>query len=447
MTATTHEQHQGDRRSLIKAFVASLSGTSLEWYDFALYGAASAVVFEKLFFPADDPGVALIKVFLTYAAGYVSRPLGGIIFGRLGDKIGRKKVLVWTLLMIGVATFLIGALPSYENAGLWAPILLVALRFLQGVGVGGEWGGAVLLSSEFAKPGTRGFWASAAQIGVPLGSVLANLVMLIMTATLSQADFIAWGWRVAFGFSLVLVAFGLWIRHQLEETPVFQKILEKGEAPKAPVTEVFKTQGRALLGAILSRLGPDVLYAFFAVFVLVWLKQGPGRLSNSEALACTMTAGALQVITMPFAGWLSDRVNRRLLYGIAAVAGAVWAFAFIGLTQTRSFALGMVGVIVGLICHSFMYAPQAAHIAEQFHARLRYTGSSLAYTFAGILGGGFAPMMFAWIITFNQQGWLLAGYIAIAAVLTIVGLAMGKAVVDDVDTEDDPALTAASESR
>lgn len=422
-----------ERRTLYKAFAASLSGTALEWYDFALYGAATAVVFNKLFFPDDDPAMATIKAFLTYAAGYISRPIGGIVFGRLGDRIGRKRVLVWTLVLIGAATFGIAFLPTYAQAGLWGPALLVLLRFLQGVGVGGEWGGAVLLSSEFSKPGERGLWASAAQVGVPLGSVLANLVLIIMTASMPAAAFQSWGWRLAFGFSIVLVGFGLWIRHTLEETPVFQRLLERGEAAKAPVTEVFRTQGRALTGAILCRVGPDVLYAFFAVFVLVWLKTGPNKLSDSEALTCTMVAGALQVVTMPFAGWLSDRVNRKWLYGIAAVAGGAWTFVFIAMTQTRSFGLALFGVVLGLVCHSFMYAPQAAHIAEQFHARLRYTGSSLAYTFAGIIGGGFAPSVFAVLIAMAPNGYTIAGYVMFAAVVTVVGLAMGRKVVDDVD--------------
>ncbi|GAA1396059.1 MFS transporter [Luteococcus peritonei] len=432
--AVMPEQTPEERRNLRKAFIASLSGTSLEWYDFALFGAVTGTVFSKLFFHGADPAMDTIKAFMTYGAGYVARPIGGIFFGRLGDVVGRKKVLVWTLSLIGVATFAIGLLPTYASAGVWAPILLVLMRFLQGVGVGGEWGGAVLLSSEFARPGTRGLWASAAQTGVPLGSFLANLLLVVMTASMSQQAFLAWGWRLAFMLSLVLVAFGLWIRRTLEETPVFQKLAEQGEAPKAPVTEVFRTQGRALLGAIFTRFGPDVLYAFFAVYVITWLQTGPNRLSNTQALICTMTAGLIQVFTMPFAGWLSDRINRRLLYAVACALGAVWSFVFVAMLQTRSFGLALVGVVIGLMTHSFMYAPQAAHIAEQFPARLRYTGSSLAYTFAGIFAGGLAPTMFALFMK-NHAGnaYWIAGYIAVACLVTLVGLAMGRAVVDEVD--------------
>ncbi len=435
MSTTSRGSHNvEERRNLRKAFTASLSGTALEWYDFALFGAVTGTVFSRLFFDGTDPRMDMIKAFMTYGAGYVARPVGGVFFGRLGDVIGRKKVLVWTLLLIGVATFSIGLLPTYAQVGVWAPILLVLMRFLQGVGVGGEWGGAVLLSSEFAKPGTRGLWASAAQTGVPLGSFLANLLLVGMTAAMPAETFLAWGWRLAFGLSLILVGFGLWIRHRLEETPVFQAIMEKGEAPKAPVTEVFRTQGRALLGAILTRFGPDVLYAFFAVYVITWLQNGPSRLTNTQALTCTMAAGFLQIFTMPFAGWVSDRINRRLQYAVAAVLGAIWAFIFVGmLHEQRSFGLALAGVIVALMFHSFMYAPQAAHIAEQFSSRLRYTGSSLAYTFAGIFAGGLAPTMFALFWANGQNSWAMAGYIAGACVITLIGLAMGRAVVDEYD--------------
>ncbi len=432
MTIPAHTADE--RRNLRKAFAASLAGTSLEWYDFALFGAVTGTVFSKLFFDGSDPNMDTIKAFMTYGAGYIARPLGGIFFGRLGDVIGRKRVLVWTLLLIGVATFSIGLLPTYATAGVWAPILLVFMRFLQGVGVGGEWGGAVLLSSEFARPGTRGLWASAAQTGVPLGSFVANLLLVVMTASMSAPDFLAWGWRAAFMLSLLLVAFGLYIRHQLDETPVFQRLMEQGEAPKAPVTEVFRTAGRPLLGAVLTRVGPDVLYAFFAVYVITWLQNGPNKLTNTQALTCTMAAGFIQIFTMPFAGWVSDRIDRRLQYAVAAVLGAIWAFVFVAmLNGGRNFGLALFGVIVGLFFHSFMYAPQAAHIAEQFHARLRYTGSSLAYTFAGIIAGGLAPTMFALFWQQGQNSFAIAAYIAGACAITLIGLAMGRAVRDDVD--------------
>lgn len=425
--------HERVRTSgLRRAFVASLAGTSLEWYDFAVYGAAAALVFGHLFFPGDDTLTGTLKAFGTYAVGYISRPLGGIVFGRLGDVIGRKKVLIWTLLLIGVATFMIGLLPTYATAGYFGPAMLVLLRFAQGVGVGGEWGGAVLLTSEFSKPEERGFWASAAQVGPPLGTLLANGVLALLAGLLSTEDFLAWGWRVAFLLSAVLVAFGLWIRHTLEETPVFRLLQERGESPSAPVTEVFRTQMRPLVASILSRVGPDVLYGMFAVFVLTYA-TAQLKMPRSEAVTAVMIASALQVITIPFAGYLSDRFSRKLVYGVGTLGGAIWIFLFFTIMTTPSFGMLILGVTLGLFCHSLMYGPQAAFIAEQFHANLRYTGSSLAYTFAGIIGGAVAPLIFTWLLSRDPSGFSIACYVAAAAVVTLIGLAMGRAVVDQVD--------------
>jgi MFS family permease len=254
-----------------------------------------------------------------------------------------------------------------------------------------------------------------------------------MTAAMSQEVFVSWGWRLAFGLSLILVGFGLWIRNKLEETPVFQRIAELGEAPKAPVSEVFRTHGRALVGATLVRFGPDVLYAFVAIYVITWLQSGTGKLTYAEAITCTMTGAFLQIFIMPFAGWVSDHIERKKLYAIASVCAAIWTFVFMSFLSTRSFPIAITGVIIGLIIHAFMYAPQAAHIAEQFHARLRYTGSSLAYTFAGVLAGGLAPTMFALFDRSMKNDWLIAAWIAGAQVFTLIGLAMAKTVVDDVD--------------
>jgi MFS family permease len=423
---------QAQRSGLRRAFVASLAGTSLEWYDFAVYGAASALVFGHLFFPGDDALTGTLKAFGTYAVGYLSRPLGGIVFGRLGDVIGRKKVLIWTLLLIGVATFFIGLLPSYASAGYFGPAMLVLLRFAQGVGVGGEWGGAVLLTSEFSKPEERGFWASAAQVGPPLGTLMANGVLAILAGVLPTEEFLSWGWRVAFLLSAVLVAFGLWIRHTLEETPVFKMIEERGERPAAPVTEVLRTELRPLIAGILSRVGPDVLYGMFAVFVLTYA-TAQLKMPRGEAVTAVMIASAIQVVTIPFAGYLSDRFSRKLVYGVGAVGGAVWIFAFFNLMPSAGLPMLILGVTLGLFCHSLMYGPQAAFIAEQFHAPLRYTGSSLAYTFAGIIGGAVAPLIFTWLLSRDPSGFSIACYVAVAAVVTLVGLAMGRAVVDEVD--------------
>lgn len=418
--------------------MASLTGTSLEWYDFAVYSAAAAIVFPALFFPESDPLTGSILAFSTYAVGYVSRPIGGIVFGRLGDKIGRKHVLVMTLLLIGVATFLIGLIPSYGSIGVTAPIVLVLLRFAQGVGVGGEWGGAVLLSSEFGDPKRRGLWSSAAQIGPPLGNLMANGSLALLTATMSEQAFLEWGWRVAFLISAVLVAFGLWVRLKLEDTPVFQALAERGDRPEAPVREVLNTQRRPLIAAILCRVGPDVTYALFTVFSLTYGTIELGFRRN-DVLVAVLTASAFQVFTIPLAGAISDYINRRLLYGMAAVGSAVWAFIFFTVVDGQSVPLLIIGTVVGLTFHSFMYGPQAAYIIEQFSPRLRYTGSSLAYTFAGLIGGAIAPLMFTLLLS-KFDSWVpVAAYVGVAAALTIVGLSMGR----DSDVSEDEEYLAA----
>ncbi|MGY0488691.1 MFS transporter [Streptomyces sp. WG-D5] len=414
-----------NRSGLVRAFFASLTGTALEWYDFAVYSAASALVFGDLFFPSEDPLTGTLLAFSTYAVGYVSRPLGGIVFGRLGDVIGRKKVLIATLVLIGAATFLIGLLPTHGSIGAAAPIALVVLRFAQGVGVGGEWGGAVLLSSEFGDPKKRGFFASAAQVGPPAGNLLANGVLAALGALLTEDQFLSWGWRVAFLISGVLVGFGLWIRAKLEETPVFQAMEAEQSRPEAPVREVLTRQPRALVAAILARVAPDVLYALFTVFVLTYATDELD-MSRGSALTAVLIGSSLQIFLIPLAGALSDRVNRRLLYGCSAVGAGVWPFVFFGMVGGGSWGLLVLGVIVALVLHSLMYGPQAAFVAEQFSPRLRSTGSSLAYTLAGLIGGAIAPLLFTALLGAFDSWVPLAVYVAVTAAVTVTGLLLGR---------------------
>ncbi|MET0196046.1 MFS transporter [Rhodococcus sp. RS1C4] len=420
MTAQTVE-----KKGLVKAFAASLTGTALEWYDFAVYSAAAALIFPIVFFPDSDPLTGTLLAFSTYAVGYVARPVGGFVFGRLGDVIGRKQLLVITLLLIGVTTFLIGLIPGYDTIGIVAPILLVTMRFAQGVAVGGEWGGAVLLSSEYGNPRQRGFWSSAAQIGPPAGNLLANGALAALTLALTEEQFESWGWRVAFLLSAVLVGFGLWIRLKLEDTPVFKALQESGDRSEAPISEVFKFQRRPLIAAILSRIAPDVIYALFTVFSITYGTQKLG-FERSEVLIAILIGSAFQLGLIPLAGALSDRINRRLVYGVAAVGGVAWSAVFFLIIGGSSLPLLILGVVVGLAFHSFMYGPQAAFVTEQFTVRLRSTGSSLAYTLAGVVGGAMAPLIFVFLLDKTDTWTLIVAYVAVVGALTVLGLALGR---------------------
>ncbi|MCZ4519716.1 MFS transporter [Rhodococcus ruber] len=414
-----------DRKGLAKAFAASLTGTALEWYDFAVYSAAAALVFPLVFFPDSDPLTGTLLAFSTYAVGYIARPVGGFVFGRLGDVIGRKQLLVITLLLIGVTTFAIGLIPGYDTIGIAAPIILVTMRFCQGVAVGGEWGGAVLLSSEYGDPRKRGFWSSAAQIGPPAGNLLANGALAILTLSLTDQQFESWGWRVAFLFSSVLVGFGLWIRLKLEDTPVFKALQESGDRSEAPISEVFKTELRPLVAGIMSRVAPDVIYALFTVFSITYGTQKLG-FERSEVLTAILIGSACQLGLIPLAGAVSDRINRRLVYGVAAVGGVAWSAIFFLVIGGGSLPLLILGVVVGLAFHSFMYGPQAAFVTEQFSVRLRSTGSSLAYTIAGVFGGAMAPLIFVYLLDKTDSWVPIAGYIVVVGAVTLVGLALGR---------------------
>lgn len=430
-----------DKKALRRAYTASLSGTALEYYDFAAYSVAAATVFGDLFFPSGDDLAGTMAAFSTYAIGYLARPLGGIVFGRLGDVIGRKKVLVYTLLLAGVSTFLIGLLPTYASIGGLAAVLLVVLRFAQGVAVGGEWGGAVLLSSEYGDPKRRGLWASAAQIGPPAGNLLANGVIALLGLLLTDAAYTSWGWRVAFLLSAVLVAFGLWIRLRLEETPVFKEITERKQRPEAPVSETVRTEGRAVLAGILVRVAPDVMYSMFTVFVLTYIKEL--GLTKAQGSTAIMIGSAVQLGLMPAFGALSDRMNRRRLYLYGTIAAAVWPFVFFPMIGGGSFLALAVGVSGALVIHAALYGPQAALITEQFSPRLRYTGSSLAYTLAGVIGGAPAPLIMAALLNWVDTWLILAAYLVLTAVLTVVGLWLARDPAPEEDVA--PAAPASQE--
>lgn len=446
MTETTAAPELGERSTGPigrpgRAYAASLAGTSLEYYDFAIYSISSAIVLPKIFFPADDPYVGLILSFSTFAIGYLARPLGGIIFGRLGDRIGRRAVLIVTLLMIGIATTVIGMLPGYDTIGPLAPTLLVLLRLVQGVGVGGEWGGAALLASESGSPRRRGLLASAAQLGVPVGNLLANAMLAIFSTILTPEEFLAWGWRVGFLASIVLVALGLLLRTRLEETVVFQAVGMLGEQSASPLREVMRRHPRGLFAAGLARICPDVLYALMTVFVATYATQVLGT-PTATVLTAVLIGSAFQLVAIPAASVLTDYVNRRLVYAVAAVLTAAWIPVFFTMIQDGSPVSLTVGVVVGLVLHAAMYGPQAAYITEQFPAPLRYVGSSLAYTLAGVVGGAIAALMFTWIFAATQTWIFIAVYLAVTVVITLIGLALGRNGKPEEDEELVRAATA-----
>lgn len=404
---------------------ASIVGTMLEYYDFAIYNTLAALAFNRLFFPSFDPLTGTILAFSTFAVGYISRPIGGVIFGHLGDRHGRRFVLVATLIIMGVTTALIGALPTYAQAGVLSPVLLVALRFVQGAALGGEWAGAVLLSVEHGDQQRRGRNASWAQMGPSLGTLLATGSIAIVISQLDAESFLAWGWRAPFFASVVLVGFGLWIRIGVQETPLFRQLEREKTQARAPVGEVMRVHWRKLLIGGGARIGPDVLYSLAAVFSLSYLTTTVG-VSRTLALIALSIGGACNAVTIPIFGGLSDRYGRRVVYGTGVVCALVLAFAFFPLLGTGSPVAITFAIAAALVVHAMMYGPQAAFIAEQFPTRVRYAGSSLAYTLAGIVGGGIAPVMFATLQKVYGSTLALSTYLAIALLITGVVLLVAR---------------------
>ncbi len=400
---------------------ASSVGTTLEWYDFTVYNTLAALVFGRLFFPSADPLAGAALAFSTYAVGYLSRPLGGIVFGRLGDHKGRRAVLVVTLVAMGLTTAGIGFLPTYDAVGIASPILLVTLRFVQGIALGGEWAGAVLLAMESGRPDRRGLNASWTQIGPSAGTLLATGTIALITACLSDDAFLAWGWRLPFAGSLILVGFGVWIRRGVTESPLFEGLAEKHRTVEAPVGTVLRRHWRQLLIAGGSRVGADVHYGLLVVFTLTYVTTIL-HLPRTLALEALLVGAAANAVTIPLAGLLSDRFGRRPVYGLGVLGAAVWAFGLFALIDTTVPALVVLAVTIGLILHAVMYGPQAAFITEQFPTAVRATGASLAYTVAGIVGGGFAPLIF--VSLYARYGATLPVSLYVLGALAVTSVAL-----------------------
>ncbi|MCM0619491.1 MFS transporter [Nocardioides bruguierae] len=422
----------GSRTPIVKVVFASLVGTAVEWYDFFLYGSAAALVFGTLFFPSSDPVTGTLLAFGTYALGFVARPLGGVVFGHFGDRVGRKKMLVVALLMMGASTFAIGLLPTYASIGLGAPILLLACRLLQGFAVGGEWGGAVLMAAEHGDPARRGFWSSWPQAGVPLGNLLATAVLFILAAVQSDETFEAWGWRVPFLLSAVLVIIGLWVRLQLEESKVYsdakaEMAARTQEAPSLPIVQVLRQYPREVLVAMGMRMAENISYYIFTVVVLTYAKDF-ADVGTDLILQMLLIGAAGQFFLIPAVGALSDRVGRRPLYLIGAVGVAVWAFPFLHLATSGEPGKVLLAVAVGLFFHSLMYSPQAAFFSELFGTTVRYTGASVGYQLASIVAGALAPIIAVQLLTTGDgdNTTAVALYVVAASVITVVAVLAAK---------------------
>lgn len=403
-----------------KAVFASAIGTTVEWYDFLLYGTAAALVFNKVFFPKSDPLTGTLLAFATYAVGFAARPLGGIIFGHYGDRIGRKLLLVLSLLIMGGTTFLIGLLPTFDQVGLWAPGLLIALRLIQGFGLGGEWGGAMLMAVEYGEDKHRGLWGGLTQAGGSVGNFLATGILALAAALLSPHDFLAWGWRVPFLLSAVLIGIGWWARATLTESPVFREAVHQAEdALAAPVLEALKTRPwQVVIGGGL-KFGENVSYYLMTAFGLTYLTEILG-VARGMALVGMLAGAFVAFTTMPLWSALSDRVGRRRVYAFGAGGLALWAFAYYPILATRQPGLIVADLVVAMLLHSAMNGPQGAFIAELFPTRIRYSGASLCYQVTTIVGGSWAPIISVLLFKHFQSTVPISVYLAATCVVSLV---------------------------
>ncbi len=428
---------------LRKAVIAATVGTTIEWYDFFIYGTAAGLIFPKLFFPNQDALTGTLAAFSTYFIGFVGRPIGAAIFGHYGDRIGRKATLISTLLVMGIATFLIAFVPSYASIGVWGAVILTVLRMLQGIGVGGEWGGSVLIAMEWSRGhGSRGLVASWPQFGVPSGLFLANLAILGFSAW-AGADFATWGWRIPFLLSIVLIGIGLWIRLGILETPVFQQLLDTKKIEKAPILEVIKRHPREIILSALVRMAEQAPFYIFTAFVFAY-GTGTLHMSRNLILTAVLVASCVSFITIPLSGHISDLIGRRKMYLIGAAVTGLFGFLYFGMLDTALPSAVFIAIVLSLIPHDMMYGPQAALIAEAFTPRLRYSGASLGYQLASIVAGGPAPLIATALFASYHTGYAISIYIAACAVVSLVSAAlMPDHTGQDISAEYDAADQAA----
>jgi MFS family permease len=395
---------------LRKAVIASTIGTAIEWYDFFLYGTAAGLIFGKLFFPNEEALTATLAAFGTYFIGFIGRPIGAAIFGHYGDRIGRKATLIATLLCMGIATFLIAFVPTYSSIGIWGAVILTVLRMLQGIGVGGEWGGSVLLAMEWSRThGQRGLVASWPQFGVPCGLFLANLAVLAFSQ-LSGDQFATWGWRIPFALSIILVGVGLWIRLGILETPVFQQLLDNRKIEKAPIVEVFRKHPKEIILSALLRMAEQAPFYIFTAFIFAY-GVGILKMSRDLILIAVLVAACVSFVTIPLSGHISDRIGRKKMYLIGAATTGVFGFLYFGMVDTAIPALVFIAIVLSLIPHDMQYGPQAALIAEAFTPRLRYSGASLGYQLASVIAGGPAPLIATALFAHYHSGYAISIYI------------------------------------
>ncbi|MFF3222269.1 MFS transporter [Nocardia suismassiliense] len=434
---------------LRRVVAASMAGTVVEWYEFFLYGTAATLVFSKVFFAKGTSDLdAILAAFVTYAVGFAARPLGGIVFGHFGDKYGRKKLLQFSLILVGASTFLMGCLPTFGQIGYWAPALLVTLRFIQGFAVGGEWGGAVLLVAEHSPSRSRGFWASWPQAGVPMGNLLATAVLLILTTWLSDAAFLSWGWRVAFWLSAVVVLVGYYIRTKVTDAPIFvaaQQEVEKIKATSLSVVEVVKRYPRGVLTAMGLRFGENILYYLVVTFTITYLKVQV-HVDTTVILWWLLAAHAVHFLAVPVAGWFSDRFGRRPVYLVGALTAGTWGFFAFPMMDSGHYGLIMFAIIIGLVFHAMMYAGQPAIMAEMFPTRMRYSGVSLGYQVTSIVAGSLAPIIAVRLLNTYKSAVPIAIYLAIAAAITAVAVLFARetkgVTLESIDLADAEYLAA-----